>query len=239
MKRFICLFLFVTFILLSSCEKVVKYENSGNEESKTEISESEFTPSENTKTKITASEILENKKEVDFPFRKPDFEVDESKKSHVSFYNCSVIYKNVTQEMFDKYIKQLISDGFNTINKEISNYQLNKDAIYIFISYKPKTDLADSSCSVSYIQGLAETRNNSLSCSEAKMLIGISYLDIIEIYVPDLLEKMNAQIFLVKGTSDYPYFDKFFIKDKIVYPFTAFDGNSSSRILPINYDTIC
>lgn len=129
---------------------------------------------------------------MEFPFLTPDFK---NYKSQDGYYT----YNNVTQEELSVYVNDLVLDGFN-MQKSEYRYHLQKDNIFINIVNNTKSY---EYFVLNYIQGISETRKDTLNCSEAKKIIGKDAIDIIEIYVPDLYEKTGSQLFYAYSKKPY------------------------------------
>jgi hypothetical protein len=190
----------------------------------------------------TSDNIGQKKENDDLPFRKPDFEIDNSNTQY-SKKKQTTSYKNVTKERLISYVDLLVSDGFTQTKLEESpyidnstGYYLKKDNLYIYIwvkSYKESLQNTGTSCYISYTKGSSSVRSNAISCDEAKTLIGINNKIVIEIYVPDLYEKMQAQLFIT--TKDCMYY---IIRNKKVYHFTSSSFNPADGNLSWSHSNI-
>lgn len=173
--------------------------------------------------------------------------VTESTYNHIDLYKPDFesdwpnTYKNVTEEKLGNYIKALILNGFDIIYSETKSnqniYLLKKNNTYITLKRDEKNTL-----NFKYIEGITETRMNTKNCAEAKAIIGKEDINIIEIYIPDLYEKMNTQLFYVIRENNlfdyYNYPTKYLIIGNKAYSFSENPSYASyyeSDNLPISY----
>lgn len=187
MKRYICILFCFILIFLGSCEKTNKPE----EVSKGKPEEGETAVSETVSQNIDVENLLLKK-------YKKYIEIDKS--SLFSDKKQTICYGHVMSQYLDDYVNQLISYGFTPTKLPNSyyDYYFEKDDLCIYM--RSYVIIGSSSTEflsyISYAKRPAGERKNAVSAVEAKSLIGIENQELVEIYVPDLYEKMHAQLFV-------------------------------------------
>lgn len=119
-----------------------------------------------------------------FPFPTPTFAAPVFDRGHY-------LFEPVTPDELDRYLTDLVREGFILQRDEYRCY-LQKDNVFIEISNNTK---AYRKLSLRYYEGMANTRPGTLDPAQAQAIIGGEPLSLMEVYVPDLFEKTDAQLF--------------------------------------------